>query len=188
MANQTTMQRILLAPGTDLSFLHEKPTDWTPKCASGLARHQVLLEKLVRYGWSRGWTVELPVVPKDSYGDRGVDIIINGSPIDIKSTGLTAKCQKWASRTINSTAYAGTEWKDDYLTEWMIFGTPGSSVETWEVALYKHMKKSSQKPPGAPYFWNNEVMPFSDLARIFDSRNSWKNQSTNWHNGACVTA
>ena len=186
MENQTTMQRILLTPGSDLSFLHETPTDWAPNSFSGHARHQILVECLIRFGWSRGWTVELVKFPNDGWGDRGVDVILNGSPVDMKSVGLTDRPQD-SSRTIDSPAYAGKKRNPYSLTEWLVFGQPGSSVDTWEVALYKHMKPSKHKNLG-PYFWKGEVMPFSDLVRILDSRNGRKNQLDNWHNGCRVTA
>ena len=186
MANQTTMQRIFLAPGSDLSFLHETPADWVPNSFSGLAQHQILVHTLIEFGWARGWTVELAKFPNDGWGDRGVDVILNGSPIDVKSTGLTQKTSQWKTRTIDSPAYAGKKRNPYSLTEWLVFGKPGSSIDTWEVALYKHMKPS--KKLSAPYFWNGEVMPFTDLARILDSRNGRENQLDNWHNGSRVTA
>ena len=191
MENQTTMQSTLSPSDIDLSFLHEFPTDWVPHSSRGWRQHQILLEKLTRFALSRGWTVEWPEVTEDSYGDGGVDIILNGWAIDQKSFPLTPKNPSWASRTLDCPAWIGKKPNPFALTDWLVFGTPGSSPETWEVARFKHMKPSLKKPnrdPGAPYFWNKEVMSFSDFAQILDSRNDRESQLANWHNGACVTA
>ena len=184
MANQTTMQRILLAPGTDLSFLHEFPTSWSPRYPLGWQQHQVMLETLIRFAWKCGWIVELPVVPKNSYGDGGVDIIINGLKIDTKVFGLREDAK---TKTFGSKIYRDWDCKKEVETEWFIFGEYQSPIETWEVARYKDAKPSNYKGL-PPYFWKNQVMPLSGFAQIVDRRSDGKGQSTNWHNGACVTA
>lgn len=151
----TPYRLVRLEPNFDLSALLEDP-DWDPKSIEGYRRHQKVLVSFIEFCLGRGWTVELPIFKEDAGWDYGVDVLVNGKAIDLKSFGLREDAK---SKTFDSPAYNGKGANPKSLTDYLVFAPLGTMPDAWEVAPFKRQQKS--KYGYSPFFWKNDVISFS---------------------------
>ena len=127
------------------------PQDWN-RNPQGFVRHQKLLVKLVTWLEEQGAEVQ---IPEDRNGwDLGIDLIVNGLRIDLKSFGLGAygKSLTWKSeyyRGRPAPIYDGTE------TDWFVHPTDGP-VSEWIAADRESLRTS--KYGYAPYYFQSDVI------------------------------
>ena len=127
------------------------PQDWN-RNPQGFVRHQKLLVKLVTWLEEQGAEVQ---IPEDRNGwDLGIDLIVNGLRIDLKSFGLGAygNSLTWKSeyyRGRPAPIYDGTE------TDWFVHPTDGP-VSEWIAADRKSLRTS--KYGYAPYYFQSDVI------------------------------
>jgi hypothetical protein len=141
----------------DISTLLEPP-NWTPNSIQGYYRHQRVLGTFIKFCLELGCTVELPIFEENANWDYGVDVVVNGLIIDIKSFGLREDAK---TKTFDSEAYRGKGHCPKSFTKWLIFVPEGSSPSLWEAAPFHKQRKSKFGYP--PYFWKSDVVHFSKL-------------------------
>ena len=127
------------------------PQDWN-RNSKGYVKHQLLLVKLVAWLEEQGAEVQ---IPEDRNGwDRGVDLIVNGLPVDLKGFGLQAH---GSSYTWDSEFYRGRP-RPLYrgsLTEWFVHPT-GDSPSEWIAAPVDSLRTS--KYGYAPYYFQADAI------------------------------
>lgn len=157
--------RIPVTSEDDLNKLMEIP-DWVETMA-GFLKHQASLMFLVKLALKAGYSVEFPHIIYENEaerkyaGDYGIDIFLNGVPIDIKSFGLNTGPN---SRSIDcyTGGWPGKRPATYFHTKYVVFARRGQPMERWEAGLYKDMKPS-RFSDATPYFRPNEVVRFVDL-------------------------
>jgi hypothetical protein len=127
------------------------PQDWN-RNPRGYIKHQKLLVRLVSWLEAQGSEVQ---IPEDRDGwDRGVDLIVNGLRVDLKSFGLGAygKSLTWDSeyyRGRPAPIYKGTE------TDWFVHPTDGP-VSEWIAA--ERISLRTSKYGHAPYYFQSDAI------------------------------
>jgi len=125
------------------------PQPWN-RNPEGYVKHQLLLVELVTWLEEQGAEVQ---IPEDSgEWDKGVDLIINGLPVDLKGFGLQAhgSSYTWDSEFYRGRPrplYAGS------LTEWFVHPA-GTSPSDWIAAPANSLRTS--KYGYAPYYFQSE--------------------------------
>ena len=131
-----------------------QPWNRNPK---GYIKHQLLLVKLVAWLESQGADV---TIPEDTGGwDYGIDLIVNGSRIDLKSFGLdfygntfTWKSEYYRGRP--APLYDGTE------TDWFVHATD-EDPSTWIAGRRSGLRTS--KYGYAPYYFGQDCVTMKQL-------------------------
>ena len=132
------------------------PQEWN-KNAEGYVKHQLLLVKLVAWLEEQGAEVQ---IPEDRNGwDRGVDLIINGLPVDLKGFGLQAH---GSSYTWDSKFYRGRPRPlyEGSLTQWFVHPTDGSPAE-WTAAPADCLRTSKYNLP--PYYFQADAITMANF-------------------------
>jgi len=132
------------------------PQPWCRNPA-GYVKHQHLLKQLTQWFETQGATVELP--EDTGTWDKGIDLIVNGLRVDLKSFGLGAYGNSY---TWNSTyhqgrpapLYEGTE------TDWFVHPA-GDHPSEW-IAGPVHKLRTS-KYGYAPYYFKSDTIRVADL-------------------------
>ena len=140
------------------------PQSWC-RNPNGYVLHQEMLVRLVEYFESLGHKVELPE-DRDGW-DRGVDIIVDGWIIDLKTFGV---CGKW--NTWESNYYRGkepsTEW-EGCETDFFVHVT-GTDVSRWAVG-YAPDLRPSKYDNGSPYY-RGKVQTVGEFTTRFLANNN----------------
>ena len=140
------------------------PQSWC-RNPNGYVLHQEMLVRLAEYFESRGHTVSLPA---DSDGwDYGVDIIVDGWNIDLKTFGVVGKWNTWQSNYYRGKELS-TEWKGCE-TDFFVHVT-GDNVGEWIVG-YACTLRPSKFENGSPYY-HGEVWTIDEFTtRVLPNNN-----------------
>ena len=132
------------------------PQKWN-RYPKGYVKHQHFLVQLVEWLESQGAEVQ---IPEDTGSwDKGVDLIVNGLCVDLKSFGLQAY---GSSYTWDSTYYKGRSRPlyDGSLTEWFIHPN-GDDPSDWIAAPAECLRTSKYNLP--PYYFQDDAISMSNL-------------------------
>ena len=139
------------------------PQPWN-KNPVGYVLHQQKLKLFAEWLEDRGIEFELP--PDRKGWDRGVDLIVAGTRIDLKTFGLDVYR---FTHTWSSTYYKGRPaplW-DKSETDWFVHSI-GDDVSMWLAAPADQLRTS--KWGHAPYYFSNHVVTVDELAQdVFTS-------------------
>ena len=135
------------------------PQPWN-KNPGGYVYHQLKLKELVEWLEANGATVSLP--EDTGTWDKGVDLYINGLPVDLKGFGLLAYDKTY---TWDSSYYQGRPrplWAGS-LTQWFIHPTDGDP-STWIAAEVYDLHTS--KYGHAPYYFKDTCIDMAEFIRV----------------------
>ena len=134
------------------------PQQWN-RNPKGYIKHQLLLVRLVTWLESLGADV---TIPEDTgEWDHGIDLIVNGTGIDLKSFGVdhygnsyTWDSKHWEGR--RAPLYRDTE------TDWFVHVT-GGDPSTWIAGRRSGLRTS--KYGYAPYYFAQDCVTVGELAQ-----------------------
>ena len=135
------------------------PQPWN-KNPDGYVRHQIQLKRLVEWLEEAGAEVS---IPEDRDGwDYGVDLYINGLPVDLKGFGLQAHGESY---TWDSEYYRGRPAPiyDETQTEWFVHATD-RHPSTWIAGEACTLRTS--KYGYAPYYFQHECIDMAEFIRV----------------------
>ena len=134
------------------------PQSWC-RNPEGYVLHQIKLKELAEWLEDSGIEIELPE-DRGSW-DLGIDLIVRGARIDLKSFGVDAY---GSSYTWSSSYYRGRQApiSADTQTDYFIHPAEGDP-STWVVAPAKALKTS--KYGYAPYYFQSACRPLEKVAQ-----------------------